>query len=84
MNTHHKILAEKCQGILEQTSKPVMKQDADGNKEWLLNGKRHRVDGPAVERADDTKAWYLNGKEYTEEEFSEHTPLRKEIEDLFR
>ena len=107
MYTHHKILAEKYQAVLEQTGKPEMEQDANGNKEWYLNGKRHRVDGPAiegangykawwlngelhridgpaVEGADGYKAWWLNGKEYTEMEFWEHTPLRKEIEDLFR
>ena len=129
MNTHHKILVEKYQGILEQTREPVMQQDTDGNKEWYLNGKFHRVDGPAVEYAngykawwlngkrhrvdgpaiegadgykawclngkyhridgpaieyaDGSKSWWLNGKEYTEIEFWEHTPLRKEIEDLF-
>ena len=84
MNTHHKILAEKYQAVLEQTGKPVMEQDADGNKEWYLNGKRHRVDGPAIEGANGNKEWWLNDKEYTEMEFWEHTPLRKEIEDLFR
>ena len=31
-------------------------------KFWLLNGKRHRKDGPAVEYANGGKAWYLNGK----------------------
>ena len=34
---------------------------ADGTKEWFLNGKRHREDGPAVERASGTKEWFLNG-----------------------
>jgi hypothetical protein len=33
-----------------------------GTKEWYLNGKFHRVDGPAVERANGTKEWHLNGK----------------------
>ena len=31
-----------------------------GTNEWWLNGKRHRVDGPAYE-AEEYKAWYLNG-----------------------
>jgi len=34
----------------------------DGSKEWYLNGKLHRLDGPAVEYADGSKFWYLNGK----------------------
>ncbi len=40
-------------GIAELTS---------GSKDWYLNDKRHRVDGPAVEYADGSKSWYLNGK----------------------
>jgi hypothetical protein len=33
----------------------------DGTKRWYQNDKRHRIDGPAVERADGTKRWYING-----------------------
>ena len=84
MNTHHKILAEQYQAVLEQTGKPEMEQDARGNKYWYLNDKRHRIDGPAIEGANGYKEWWLNDKEYTEIEFWNHSPLRKEIEDLFR
>ena len=35
---------------------------SDGRKQWLLNGKLHREDGPAVEWSDGTKEWWLNGK----------------------
>jgi hypothetical protein len=34
----------------------------NGYKEWYLNGKLHREDGPAIELADGTKEWWLNGK----------------------
>jgi len=34
----------------------------DGDKEWYLNDKLHREDGPAIECASGTKSWYLNGK----------------------
>jgi hypothetical protein len=34
----------------------------NGSKNWYLNDKRHRVDGPAIEWADGTKQWVLNGK----------------------
>ena len=34
----------------------------NGDKCWYLNGKLHRTDGPAIERADDSKYWYLNGE----------------------
>ena len=35
---------------------------AYGDKEWYLNGKRHREDGPAIEYANGDKYWYINGK----------------------
>jgi hypothetical protein len=46
---------------------------ADGSKEWYLNGKCHREDGPAVEYADGTKFWYLNGVELSETEWRKQT-----------
>jgi hypothetical protein len=39
----------------------------DGSKHWYLNGKLHRVDGPAVEWSDGTKEWHLNGKLHRED-----------------
>ena len=36
----------------------------DGTKEWWLDGKRHRTDGPAAEHADGTKEWWLDGKRH--------------------
>ena len=36
--------------------------DANGDKEWYLNGQLHREDGPAVEYANGDKYWYLNGQ----------------------
>ena len=39
-----------------------------GGKEWYLNGKLHREDGPAIEWIDGCKSWYLNGNPLTEEE----------------
>ena len=39
----------------------------NGVKEWYLNGKYHREDGPAVEYADGSKFWYLNGKHHRED-----------------
>ena len=43
---------------------------ADGGKEWYLNGKRHREDGPANEYADGDKLWFLNDKYLTEKQFN--------------
>ena len=36
----------------------------NGTKEWYLNGKLHREDGPAIEYNDGNKDWYLNGKRH--------------------
>jgi hypothetical protein len=35
---------------------------ANGHKEWWVNGKRHRMDGPAVEWANGDKEWYFRNK----------------------
>jgi hypothetical protein len=45
----------------------TVKINDDGNKEWYLNGERHRVDGPAIEWADGHKEWWLNGKLHRED-----------------
>ena len=36
----------------------------DDQTEWYLNGRLHRVDGPAVEYANGDKLWHLNGKRH--------------------
>jgi hypothetical protein len=39
----------------------------NGDKEWYINGKRHRDGGfPAVELASGTKCWYVNGERHRE------------------
>ena len=45
----------------------TVKVRADGTKEWYLNDKLHREDGPAMEFADGSKCWYLNGKLHRED-----------------
>ena len=47
--------------------KPTCTIWEDGTKQWYLNGKLHREDGPAAEYADGTKAWYLNDKLHRED-----------------
>jgi len=42
--------------------KPICKVSSDGAKEWSLNGKLHRVDGPAIEYQNGAKFWWLNGE----------------------
>ena len=42
----------------------------NGDREWYLNDKLHREDGPAFEYANGDKEWYLNGINMTEQEFN--------------
>ena len=49
----------------------------EGIKQWWLNGKLHREDGPAIEWANGDKYWLLNGKYYAEEEYKEEISKRK-------
>jgi len=39
----------------------------NGYKEWCLNGKCHREDGPAIERANGDKFWYKEDKLHRED-----------------
>ena len=48
-------------------NKPEVKVNLHGTKEWFLNGKYHREDGPAIELANGAKHWYLNGKLHRED-----------------
>jgi len=41
---------------------PVCTVLSDGTQEWTLDGKRHRIDEPAVIRPSGTEEWYLDGK----------------------
>jgi hypothetical protein len=46
--------------------KPDKHVDESGTERWLLGGKMHREDGPAVVYFTGTKVWYLNGKIHRE------------------
>ena len=48
-------------------NKPECRTDLNGNKQWSLNKKIHREDGPAIEFASGSKVWYLNGKRHRED-----------------
>ena len=39
----------------------------NGNRDWLLNGKIHREDGPAIEEANGSKHWYRNHLRHRED-----------------
>jgi hypothetical protein len=48
-------------------NKPECKTYPNGRKEWYLNGKLHREDGPALEWANGDKEWWLNGEWHRED-----------------
>ena len=48
-------------------SQPELEVYPDGVKQWYLNGKLHREDGPAIEYPTGTKYWFLNGKYHRED-----------------
>ena len=48
-------------------NKPECTIYPDGTKEWWLNGKFHREDGPAIENSNGSKEWWLNGKCHRED-----------------
>jgi hypothetical protein len=52
---------------MDKDMQPVMTEWADGVKEWRLNGKFHRTDGPALEYADGRKDWVLHGEFHRED-----------------
>ena len=67
INALKKKIDNETSNKIQETNKPIYKINEFGTKAWWLNGKRHRTDGPAIERADGSKAWYLNGKLHRED-----------------
>ena len=55
----------------------------NGTKEWRLNDKRHRLDGPAVEWANGDKEWYLNGNKVSAEEIFNLLPKEGRLKASF-
>jgi hypothetical protein len=47
-------------------SQPLLVIHPNGTRQWTLNGKYHREDGPAIEYLSGTKVWYLNGMKHRE------------------
>ena len=43
---------------------PICKTFVYGTKQWILNRKPHRIDGPAIEWVDGSKEWRLYGKRH--------------------
>ena len=49
----------KVVGIMEQVI------NKDGTQEWMMQGKVHREDGPAVIQADGSTNWCIDDVEYS-------------------
>ena len=47
---------------MTDTRKPKLVEHPDGTKQWWVDGKLHRLDGPAVEYEDGSKQWFVDGK----------------------
>lgn len=54
-------------GGFDGTGGPECVVHGDGTEEWLLNGQRHREDGPALVRPDGSRMWYLYGLRHRED-----------------
>ena len=62
MNTDAQLIYEAYKGGFTG-----VKTDKNGTKEWYVNGKLHREDGPAIERANGYKEWWVNGQLHRED-----------------
>ena len=51
----------------EPEPEPTLTESADGRREWWLNGKLHREDGPAIEWPDGRREWWLHGKRHRDD-----------------
>ena len=54
----------------------VVDIEAAGGKVWLVDGERHRIDGPAVERPDGTKEWWISDERHREDGPAVESPNR--------
>ena len=46
------------------TQQPEHTIRPDGTQEWRVNGKLHRLDGPAIICPDGGQAWFVNGQRH--------------------
>jgi len=53
----------------EESKKPYCIEYSNGDKSWIIKGKLHREDEPAILCIDGRKYWYLNDFKYSFEEW---------------
>ena len=74
----------KMKKVLHREDGPAHEhsQNSDTILEWYIDGKYHRLDGPAYEKTDrygnEYKSWYKNGKRHREDGPAEITPKSTE------
>jgi len=51
----------------ERKAKSYYFEFPHGEKRWIVNGKLHREDEPAIVYHDGTKFWYINGENHRED-----------------
>lgn len=47
--------------------RPIQTIEQNGNEFWRLDGKLHRIDGPAIIHPNGYEAWYFMGKLHRED-----------------
>ena len=50
--------------VIESGIEYTVETTSNGDKDWCLNEKLHREDGPAIEWSNGSKYWYLNDKRH--------------------
>ena len=65
--------------VIENGIEYTIKEYPRGNNWWFLNGKHHRINGPAVELDDGTKYWFLDNRQYTKKTYYKELLKRKLI-----
>jgi hypothetical protein len=71
-----KIYYENDEGKLHCLSGPAKVWD-DGDREWYVEGKSHRIDGPAIEYfTTNAFGFYLHDKHYTVKEWAEQLVIQ--------
>jgi len=58
------LLLERMASKMTDTREPELVEYPGGTKEWSVDGKLHRLDGPAVEYSNGWKHWFVNGKRH--------------------
>lgn len=53
--------------IIRKIRRVIESLTGDGTREWRLDGKLHRIDGPAIIRPDGNEGWYFMGKLHRED-----------------